>query len=292
MSMPLTVGQRQPTAAIVRGNVVLIYTYDSYLYKRIFPYGTTAWEAAAAIVVGDHPSLADQSGLLWLSWHEVVGVDRIYYATSTDGGRNFSAPTIVCNDADLPGICLQYDGFIGVAYRNTITGNVLYRTERTGFAVVTTVSAPTSTVSHITMCNHLNRIFVGWIEGETAKYKYSTDHGITWSMETTLGTYTWLTMLSLPTDHLLAVTEYHHVLQGLASRNDGVTWDLPHTLWLPESALEPCLLLDSYQDVVVFSAELDIDTFNSHTYTTRVRDLPFYGFRGEILDTWGPLNIS
>ena len=291
MSMPLTIGQRTPTACISRGNVVLFYTADSYLYKRLFPYGTDAWEDAVQIRLGSHPSVTDQSGLLWLTWQEDVGaVSTIYYATSADGGRNFSAPVTLTTAADLPGVCTQEDGYVGVAYREIVTNTVLYKTERDNFVGTVTIAAPTETVSHVTMCNHLDRIFVGWIENESAKYKFSVDYGTIWSSEITLGTCTWLSLLSLPTDHLLAVTEYHHILQGQVSRDNGNTWDPPHTLWLPEAALNPHVMRDSYNDVIVFSSELSLE-FNNHTYIVKLRSAPFFAVRGETLDTSGTLNI-
>jgi len=289
--MPLSVGQRQPGVAISRGNVVLFYTYEGYIYKRLFPYGGTVWGDAAEFRPGDHARLADQNGLLWVVWHEPVPPDYLNYATSVDGGASFISPVLVADDADMPEVCLLGNGFMAIVYRQVSTGDILLRTEQDNFVAVTTIDSPGVDILQIVMCSHLGRIFVVWVEEETVKYRYSEDDGVTWSTSTTLGTYTGISLLSLPTEHLLAVTEYHHTLYGMISRDNGITWDAAHTMWLPEAAIEPVLLLDTYNDVVVFSSELNIDVPTQHTYSIKLRDLPLYAFRGEVLDTWGPLNI-
>ena len=173
-------------------------------------------------------------------------------------------------------------------------GSVMFVTEQNGFLSSTQVGTFSYTPSHITVCTHeasLPRIFVGWIDGETAKYAYSDTNGATWSSTIILGTYTGLDFLSLPTGHLLAVVEHHHRLWGMVSRDRGITWDDLHPIWHPEAAIEPYLLLDSYNDVLVFTSELDTSTPLEHGYKIQLRDLPFYAFGSDTID-WGGVSFT
>jgi len=132
-----------------------------------------------------------------------------------------------------------------------------------------------------------SRVVVGWVDGEIAKWAYSDDNGATWSPTFILGTYTGLDLIDLPSGHLMAIVEHHHRLWGLISRDRAVSWDDPFPIPSPEAAIEPHLLLDIYNDTVVFSSEWDTSVWGAHTYKIQLRDLPFFAFVGEVLDLSG-----
>jgi hypothetical protein len=283
--------KRQPTVSISNNAVVLIYLRNGLLYKQIFPYGATSWEDATLLVGGNHPGLVDQYGKLWLVWQQAA---VIYWAISADGGRNFTSPIAIIHSGILPAVDILPNGFAAIAFAQPLGKNIVLVTEGDSFVGITSIASYIEELTHVTICAHgkQSRVLVGWVEGETAKYSFSDDNGITWSSVYTLGTYTGLDFLDLPTGHLMAVVEHHHRLWGMISRDHGLTWDEPFLFWLPEAAIEPALLLDIYDDVVVFSSEWDVSIPGQHRYVIRVRDLPFYAYASEILDTSGMQYLS
>jgi len=255
----------------------------------------------------------DQSGLLWLVWEWNT---YLLYAVSLDGGRNFTPPVTLFNRGRVPAVEVLPNGFVGIAYARTREslssssscsssssgsssssessrgpniGDIVLVTEDDDFVTETVIAGYEREPSRVVLCRHGSntRLFVGWIDGEIAKYAYSDDDGATWSAEVSLGTYSGLSMIDLPTGHLLAVVEHHHRLWGMVSRDQGVTWDDAHAIPEPEAAVDPVLFCDSYNDVIVFSSELDVSTPLAHTYIIRLRDLPFFAYTSEVLDIGG-----
>ena len=197
--MASTDGERQPTVTISQDTVILVYQEDGTLYKRLYPYGDADWEAIEVLVPGEYPDVVVQGSKLWLLWTDA---GKIYYANSYDGGRTLTVPAILINGVTIPGAATLSNGFLGVACLNVNT--IVYTTEVDGFILQIPIAVTTVTPLGIVSCSHEDRVFVGWVDAETAKYSYSDDNGVTWSTVSTLGTYTGISFLDLPTGHLLA----------------------------------------------------------------------------------------
>lgn len=105
--------ERTPATAISVGSVILFYVDNGMLTKRLFPYGAESWENAVQMIQGIHPDTVDQIGLFWLTWE---WQNVIYFATSSDAGRNFTAPTAISTPGNTPGIDILPNGFAAIAF--------------------------------------------------------------------------------------------------------------------------------------------------------------------------------
>jgi hypothetical protein len=263
-----------------RGNVVLVFEREGRLVRRIFVYGFSTWEAEDVLVFGSHPQLVDQSGLLWLVWEQS---DVIFYATSMDGGRNFSSLGALPWTGVTPSVEVLPNGFVGVAFASA--GGLRLSTEQDNFSTVRNIVAYSLQPDNIVFRSHGGRLFCGWIEDEEALLVFSDDGGFSWSSQISLGSATGLDIEGkVVSEHLLAVVEWDHKLYGLVSRDRGLTWDDRWHIYTPDASVDPAIHYNAYHDVIVFSSILDTSIPTQHEYRVQLTNAPFFGYISDVLD--------
>jgi len=144
-----------------------------------------------------------------------------------------------------------------------------------------------------------SRTLVFWCDLATEKayYAYTDDtdpdsSDATWSEPIEFGTYTGLAMLSLPSEHILAVAEYAYQLYGFVSRDNGLTWDDRWPITDVSAAKDPTLVLRPNNDIILQVNELDVGSQETHTLTVVRLSIPFFAYISEILDTGGDVVSS